>query len=136
MTLEQNLHREQPMHCVLVVDDFPDAAEIACTLLTMYGHECHAACCGKAALELAHAHPFDIAIVDIGLPDLSGYEVARALRADFGAAMYLAAITGWGQVEDRVKALAAGFDQHVLKPIDSSRLRGIISCAEAARDQT
>jgi CheY-like chemotaxis protein len=118
-------------HHVLIVDDYPDAAEIACTLLTLLGHECRAAYCGRDALAEARSFQPDIAILDIGLPDISGYELAGELRKLYaGRPLYLAAITGWGQPEDRVKAFAAGFDHHVLKPADGGKIREIIRLAE------
>jgi CheY-like chemotaxis protein len=121
---------------VLVVDDYPDSAEIASMLLTLYGHECRTAVNGLDALAQAAEFQPDIVILDIGLPDISGYEVARTLRARAGSRpLYLAAVTGWGQPEDRVRAFAAGFDQHVLKPADAAKIRGILQLA-ADRTQT
>jgi two-component system, OmpR family, response regulator len=117
------------MRRVLVVDDYPDAAEIACLLLESLGHECRAATTGAGALAEAERFDPQIVILDIGLPDISGYDVARELRRRCGAGIYLAAVTGWGQPADRVRAFAAGFDLHVLKPADGMKLRGIISAA-------
>jgi DNA-binding response OmpR family regulator len=117
-------------HRVLIVDDYPDAAEAACILLTLLGQECRFATCGEDALREAAAFEPDVAIVDIGLPDVSGLEVARRLRERGGHAMSLAALTGWGQPEDRIKALAAGFDHHVLKPADMTKLAHVIELAE------
>lgn len=118
-------------HRVLVVDDYPDAAEIACTLLTMMGHDCQAASSGREALATARTFAPDVAILDIGLPDLSGYEVARALRQlEHGAAIYIAAITGWGLPADRMRSFEAGFDQHILKPADRAKLTDILRRAD------
>src|SRR5687768_2968893 len=114
---------------VLVVDDYPDAAEIACILLEILGHDCRSVMTGAAALEEAARFDPDIVILDIGLPDISGYDVARQLRARGGRRMYLAAVTGWGQHADRALAFAAGFDQHVLKPTDAAKLEMIIAGA-------
>jgi CheY-like chemotaxis protein len=115
---------------VLVVDDYPDSANSISTLLTLFGYDCRTASSGKDALALADAFDPDIVLIDIGLPDISGYEVARALRArPCKHPLYLAAITGWGQPEDRVRALAAGFDQHVLKPADAGKLKTILERA-------
>lgn len=119
---------------VLIVDDYPDAAETACMLLSMLGYECRCATTGKdALLEAARFEP-DVMILDIGLPDLSGFALARELRRRFaGRPLYLAAVTGWGQPADRTKALAAGFDLHVLKPADERKLRRIMELAEHNR---
>lgn len=119
---------------VLIVDDYPDAAETACTLLSLLGHECRFATSGKDALiEAARFEP-DVAILDLGLPDLSGFEVARELRRQFAdKPLFLAAVTGWGQPEDRARSLAAGFDHHVLKPADRSKLTMIIQLADNER---
>jgi DNA-binding response OmpR family regulator len=117
-------------HRVLIVDDYPDAAESACILMTLLGHECRFVTCGEDALSEAAAFDPDVAIVDIGLPDVSGFEVARRLRQRVGHTMFLAALTGWGQPEDRIKALAAGFDHHMLKPADMSKLAHVITLAE------
>jgi DNA-binding response OmpR family regulator len=120
-------------HRVLVVDDYPDAAETTCILLSLLGHDCRFATCAEDALIEAGRFEPDVAILDIGLPDLSGFDLARELRQRFaGKPLYLAALTGWGQPEDRVKAFAAGFDHHVLKPADQQKLQAIIELAERA----
>ena len=130
MTLHSQPAPNPPRVRVLIVDDYPDAAETAAMLLTLYGHDCRTACTGQAALAEADAFDPDIAILDIGLPDISGYEVARALRARPGQRrIYLAAVTGWGQPHDRLQAFAAGFDQHVLKPTDTAKIRNILQLA-------
>lgn len=78
--------------------------------------------------EVAQFRP-DVVICDIGLPDLSGYEVARMLRDRHGSALYLAALTGWDQPADRARALAAGFDQHLVKPANLKTLRARITAS-------
>jgi DNA-binding response OmpR family regulator len=123
------------VHRVLVVDDYPDAAEAACMLFTRLGHCCRQACRGTDALHATEAFHPDVVLLDIGLPDLSGYEVARALRQRHGRAIYLAALTGWGQPEDRARAIGAGFDQHILKPASVSILREVITAAERCREE-
>ncbi len=118
---------------VLIVDDFPDSAEVSAMLLELFGHECRTAITGQDALTQAAAFDPDIVILDIGLPDISGYDVARTLRAQArDRPLYLAAVTGWGQPEDRVRALAAGFDLHVLKPTDGAKIQSILSLAAQA----
>jgi DNA-binding response OmpR family regulator len=117
-------------HRILVVDDLYDAVEATCLLLTHMGHECRKATTGAHALELDKSFNPDLVVLDLGLPDISGYEVARTLRERHGSAIYLAALTGWGQAEDRERSLAAGFDQHLLKPITVRTLEGVIVAAE------
>ena len=117
-------------HRVLIVDDFQDAAEATCMLLMLLGHDCRFAMTGEEALREAAAFDPDIAILDIGLPDLSGLQLARLLRERAGHALFLAALTGWGQAEDRIQALAAGFDHHELKPADQRKLEHILRLAE------
>jgi len=115
---------------VLVVDDYPDTAQAACRLLSVLGHEARAAHCGKDALAIVEELDPDIVILDLGLPDMSGYQVARELRSRQGKRPYIAAMTGWGTVTDRVHSHAAGIDQHVVKPADVERLTDIIANAQ------
>jgi CheY-like chemotaxis protein len=118
-------------HRVLIVDDYPDAAEIACTLLTLLGHDCRTARCGRDAIEEAKRFEPDIALLDIGLPDINGYELAHLLREALpGRNLYLAAITGWGAAADLARAYAAGFNLHLLKPADLAKLRDVLHRAE------
>jgi serine/threonine protein kinase len=125
----------RPKLRVLVVDDDPDAAETACMLLAMFGHDCRVATCGEDALLVAAQFNPDVVILDTELPDISGLELARRLRLLFaGRPLYLAAVTGWGQPEDRVKAFAAGFDYHVIMPADREELSKILELAVLARD--
>lgn len=113
---------------VLVVDDYEDAAEVTCLLLEFLGHEAHACHRGHEALELASKLALDIAMIDILLEDMSGYDVARALRArSDGHSLHLVALTGAGRPDDRVHAFAAGFDQHILKPLDLETLTTIMA---------
>ena len=122
-------------HRVLIVDDQPDAAHVMCSALELLGHACARATTGTEALTIAPEFRPDIAIVDIGLPDISGYELARALRAESrDEPLYLAALTGWGTASDRTRALEAGFDEHVTKPADLRTLREILERAERARE--
>jgi CheY-like chemotaxis protein len=115
---------------VLIVDDYPDAAETACALLTMLGHDCRFATSGARALAEAAVFEPDVGILDIGLPDLSGFDLARELRTRYaGRRLFLAALTGWGQPADRAKAFAAGFDHHVLKPASRDKLATIVELA-------
>jgi CheY-like chemotaxis protein len=102
---------------VLVVDDSKDAAESLAELIEMFGHSVAVAYDGESAVAIARANPFDVILCDIGLPGMSGYDVARALRADTGHAQpQLVAVSGYALPEDLRKAADAGFDRHVAKP--------------------
>jgi len=115
---------------VLVVDDHPDTADVIAMMMRTLGHECRTATTGEDGLALAHEMRPDIALLDIGMPDLSGYELARSLRARLGNSVYLAAITGWGEPSDRARAYAAGFDLHVIKPASGVMINDILLTAE------
>ncbi len=113
---------------ILVADDNRDAAESLAMLLEMAGHEVRVANLGRAALSLAQVFRPDTALLDIGMPDMSGYEVAQCLRGEpWAANILLIALTGWGQDSDRRRALEAGFDHHLIKPIDPDQLAGLIA---------
>jgi len=109
---------------VLVVDDNVDAAETMAMMLELCGCTTRLAHTAGGALAVAPAFQPEVALLDIGLPDFDGYELARRLRGlDACAGTKLIAATGWGQERDRQLALAAGFDHHLTKPIDIERLR-------------
>lgn len=113
--------------CVLVVDDNQDAAESLGVLLQLEGHAAHIAHDGMQALALAGTTAPDVVFLDIGLPDLSGHEVARRMRALpalQGALMV--ALTGWGSQEDRVRSRASGFDRHLTKPADLAAVEALL----------
>ena len=104
---------------VLVVDDNHDGADTLAALLTHVGHRVEVAYDGEEALRLARNHPPDVALIDLGMPQLDGCEVARRLRSEpWADGLYLIAATGWGQAEDRRRTQASGFDRHLVKPID------------------
>ncbi|HEU4412460.1 MAG TPA: response regulator, partial [Polyangiaceae bacterium] len=106
-----------PVYSVLVVEDNEDARELITAWLEMSGHSVQGAADGQAGLELALTMRPDVALVDIGLPVLDGYEVAKNLRAsDGGGSIFLVAVTGYGRPEDKARALDAGFDAYVVKP--------------------
>ena len=118
---------------VLVVDDYQDAAMITQMLIEAKGHECRMATSGREALQIALELDPDVGILDLGLPDLSGFEVARTLRGrPSDHKLYLAAVTGWGDQETRENAFRAGFDEHVLKPTDGEKLDQILRFAKRA----
>jgi PAS domain S-box-containing protein len=104
---------------VLVADDNRDAADTLAMLLEISGFDVLVAHTGAQALEKAGESNPDAVILDIGMPDMTGYEVARRIRAEpWGKDLFLLAVTGWGQEEDKERALAAGFNQHMTKPVD------------------
>jgi CheY-like chemotaxis protein len=112
---------------VLVADDNVDAAESLALLLEMNGHEVCVARNGQQALQLASSSRPHVMILDIGMPDITGYEVARRVRLEtWGRDVILIAATGWGQEEDKAQATAAGFDYHLTKPVDPDRLENLL----------
>jgi PAS domain S-box-containing protein len=113
---------------VLVVDDSADAADSLAMLLELEGHEVTTAYSASAALEAAaRLHP-EVAFIDIGLPQMDGYEVARRLRAtENGREIRLVALTGYGQPDDRAEARRAGFDHHLMKPADWESVGAILA---------
>jgi CheY-like chemotaxis protein len=113
---------------ILVADDNRDAAETMGMLLKLSGHEVYLAHSGREAIELAERERPDIAVLDIGMPDLSGYEVAERIRSEaWGKRMKLIAVTGWGQAEDKRRALGAGFNHHMTKPVDPTELEALFA---------
>jgi CheY-like chemotaxis protein len=112
---------------ILVVDDNEDSAETMALLLGMSGHETHTAHDGEAALEAAERLRPDVILLDIGLPTLSGHEVCRRIRQEpWGRQMAMIALTGWGQEEDRRRSEEAGFDGHLVKPVEPARLMALL----------
>ena len=118
---------------ILLVEDNADARQVLHMLLTLAGHEVDSAPDGTSGLEKAAATRPDIAVIDLGLPGVDGYEMARRLRAAGRDELGLIALTGYGQPADRQAALAAGFDAHVVKPVDPSHLASVISSVQRRR---
>jgi CheY-like chemotaxis protein len=116
-----------PRRRVLVVEDHEDGREAVRLLLQAAGHVVHVAETGRVALDTAVGFQPDVALVDIGLPDMNGYELARELRTRLGPTVKLIALTGYGQPEDRRRIVAADFDAHLLKPVDPDELSRIIT---------
>ncbi len=115
---------------VLVVDDNEDAASSLGTLLRMMGHDVCTASAGSQALELARSYRPEVVLLDIGLPQMDGYEVARRLRQQpWGRAVRLIALTGWGQEQDRQRAREAGLDEHLVKPVEPAALERLLAAA-------
>ena len=113
---------------VLLVDDTRDAAYSMAMLLQLIGHEVEIAYDGMGALEAAAVFRPDAMLLDIGLPKMNGYEVARAIRQQpWGKQLMLVAITGWGQEEDKRRALEAGCNYHLTKPVDPDKLEKLLS---------
>jgi CheY-like chemotaxis protein len=118
---------------VLVVDDNSDHAESLAFLLNLMGHETRMAHDGEAALQVAAEFEPNVALIDIGLPRLNGYEVARRLREQPRLRnALLVAQTGWGQESDRVRSQKAGFDHHLIKPVAPEVLAEIIDSADCS----
>jgi signal transduction histidine kinase/ActR/RegA family two-component response regulator len=122
-----------PPRRVLIVEDNADAREMLRRWLELAGHDVRVAVDGPSGVAAALASAPDVALIDLGLPGLDGYEVARRIRASApGAAVRLVAVTGYGQQEDRARAHAAGFDAHLVKPVDVAQLADVLGLAAAA----
>ncbi|WP_411281347.1 PAS domain S-box protein [Gemmatimonas sp.] len=119
---------------VLVVDDNQDAADSLAILLELQGHEVQVAFSGVAALEITKAFTPDVVFLDIGMPGMDGYELARRLRQQPGLdAVVLTALTGWGQKEDRRRTSEAGFDHHLVKPAEPQAVQAVLAEAQRVR---
>jgi CheY-like chemotaxis protein len=117
---------------VLVVDDNADAADMLRTLLEFSGHTVCTAPDGPSALELVGGFSPEVALLDVGLPGMDGYELARRLRSGPGGqAMTIIAVTGWGNSADRERAHAAGFNAHVTKPADLDTIERLVASSGA-----
>jgi CheY-like chemotaxis protein len=115
---------------VLVCDDNVDAAATLAVLLSHNRHEVCVCNDGSSCVEKTREWRPQVALIDIGMPGLNGYEVARAIRRmDIGRDVLLIAVTGWGQEEDVRAARAAGFDLHFTKPAEAAKLLGAVSSA-------
>ena len=118
---------------ILVVDDNVDAATTLQLLLKSLGHEACTAYDGQHALGMAAAFRPDVVLLDIGMPGLDGYEVARRLREmSRDRALRIIAVTGWGQEADRKRSRDAGFDVHLVKPVDPALLTSVIASTNGA----
>ena len=112
---------------VLLVEDSDDVREALAELLELSGHRVAAVAGGREALARAAALAPEVVLIDLGLPDLSGLEVARRLRTELGPAPFLVALTGAARDSDRQAALEAGFDLHVPKPVDPLDLERLVA---------
>ena len=118
---------------ILIVEDNEDGRASTAALMRTAGHVVTEASTGSAAVQAARDTSFDLALIDIGLPDIDGFEVARRLRNSQGDSIYLTALTGYGQPEDRAHAIAAGFDGHLTKPATPEQFDALFA-AVAARE--
>jgi PAS domain S-box-containing protein len=120
---------------ILVADDNQDAAESLALVLEMAGHEVRTAFDGEAALRLAAEFRPAVAFLDIGMPQLTGYEVAIRIRQEtWGRSVHLVALTGWGQESDRLTAQEAGFDEHLVKPVFPDVLTRLVAGIRTPRE--
>lgn len=118
----------KPRFRILVVDDNPDSALSMAMMLSMMGHETRTAHDGEAAVATAEAFRPQVVLLDIGLPKLNGYEVAQRIRKEeWGTSMFLVAITGWGQDEDRRRSEDVGMNLHLVKPVEPSALDRLLA---------
>jgi CheY-like chemotaxis protein len=115
---------------VLVVEDNEDTAESLASILRVWGHEAHVTFDGIRALEAVEAFAPHVVVSDLGLPGMTGYELARRLRDRPGlGGVLLVALTGYGREEDGRRAVDAGFDHHLVKPLDLARLADLLRTA-------
>jgi CheY-like chemotaxis protein len=122
---------------VLVVDDNSDALKTLSMLVKLMGHDVCEAHDGVEAVELAEQYAPGVVLMDIGMPNLNGYDAAQQIRREpWGRDMLLIATTGWGQAEDRRRTKDAGFDHHLVKPIDHAKLSELLALAPRERPQT
>ena len=113
---------------ILVVDDNYDSALSLAMMLSIMGHETRTAHDGESAVETAEAFLPEVVLLDIGLPKLNGYEVAQRIRErPWGASMFLIAVTGWGQDEDRQRSSEVGLNVHMVKPVEPSELEKLLA---------
>jgi CheY-like chemotaxis protein len=126
-----------PRRRILIVDDNHDGAESLAMMLELDGHQTHTAHDGLQALEAVERLRPDVVLLDIGLPKINGFEVCRRIRSEpWGKALTLVALTGWGQEEDRRRSKEAGFDEHLVKPVDvKSLVRVLASLPSASADE-
>jgi len=113
---------------ILVVDDNHDSALSQAMMLSIMGHETRTAHDGESAVASAESFLPEVVLLDIGLPKLNGYEVAQRIREQpWGASMFLIAVTGWGQEEDRQRSTEVGLNVHMVKPVEPAALEKILA---------
>jgi len=117
----------RPVWKILIADDSQDGADSLAFLLRAAGHDVTTAYDGRTAIQLAQEVAPDVVLLDIGMPEVSGYDVARAIRREsWGRSMRLIALTGWGQAEHRRRSLEVGFDEHLVKPVELDVLEDVL----------
>jgi CheY-like chemotaxis protein len=127
-TQEITLSTGEPMHRILLVDDIDDVRNTLARVLEMWGHEVEKVASGLACVDTFAQFKPQIVLIDIGLPDIDGYEVARRLRAlPEGPQVKLIAMTGYDELADKQAAFTAGFDQHFTKPLDLPKLEASLT---------
>ena len=112
---------------ILLVEDNADARDALRALLELDGYEVHAAADGTEGLDLARTKRPDVALIDIGLPGFDGYEVARRMKLLPAQPRFMVALTGYSEPEDRQRAKEAGFDAHLVKPVDPDDLSRLLT---------
>jgi PAS domain S-box-containing protein len=123
----------RPSWRILVADDSQDGADSLAFLLRAAGHEVNTAYDGRTAIRMAEELMPDVVLLDIGMPEVSGYDVARAIRREvWGRGMRLIALTGWGQAEHRRRSLEVGFDEHLVKPVELEVLEDVLQMSTPA----
>jgi CheY-like chemotaxis protein len=125
---------DAPKMKIVIADDNRDSADSMAMLLQAGGHEVHVAYDGVQAVETAGRTRPEVILLDIGMPKMNGFECARAIRGQpWASDTLLIALTGWGQEEDKRRALEAGFDRHLTKPVDPVMLEGALRPQQGAR---
>ena len=129
--LSDEINKKRAGKRILVVDDNHDSAESLAVLLELSGHEVRMASDGIDAVKTSDEFRPDVILLDIGLPRMNGYEAARVIRCrPWGNGVTLIALTGWGQKEDRERSKDAGFDTHLVKPVDHDELLKLVEATQ------
>jgi two-component system CheB/CheR fusion protein len=128
--------RKQKELQILIVDDVPDNVESLAVLLELKGHQVHTALGGRTALEKAMDQPPDVVFLDLSMPGIDGYEVARRLRAMFLRKVVIVAHTAYGFEEVRLRCKEVGFDYHLVKPADIQEIEGLLQNCKRASNET
>lgn len=119
---------------VLVVDDNKDSAQTLGMMLKIMGNDVRTAHDGLEAIEQAADYRPHVILLDLGMPKLNGYDVCRRIREqDWGSDIMIIALTGWGQAEDRQRTKEAGFDHHLVKPVDVAKLNELLESSKLRR---